>query len=76
MFVYQEPPTSGDQASSMAPTYETPKKAILLKEQLESFQASQTYTEIVNYILTLNQSVIGVKLTDECPASEVCPLCK
>lgn len=55
----------------MTTSYEVPKKAILIKDQLESFQASQTHADIVNYITTLNQCVIGVKLTDDCPSSEV-----
>ncbi len=46
-------------------------KAILSKEQLEAFQASKTYTSVASYLETLNNAVIGVKLTDECPVSQV-----
>ena len=51
--------------------YTPPRKCILTKEQMEAFQASKTHADVVSYIETLNNSVIGVKLTDECSASEV-----
>lgn len=47
------------------------QKAILTKEQLEAFQASNTYTSITSYVETLNNAVVGVKLTDECAESQV-----
>ncbi len=47
------------------------QKAILTKEQLEAFQASNTYASITSYLEALNNSVVGVKLTDECAASQV-----
>ncbi|KAF8578827.1 Phosphotyrosyl phosphatase activator [Ramaria rubella] len=50
-------------------SYNVPRKAILTKEQLESFQDSETHGNIVNYIKILNESVVGVKLGDECTAS-------
>ena len=40
-------------------------------EQLEAFQSSQTHKDIVGYIETLNEAVIGVKLTDKCAQSDV-----
>ena len=48
-----------------------PRKVILSKEQLELFQASKTHADIVAYIETLNEAVVGVKLTDECSQSPV-----
>jgi hypothetical protein len=53
------------------PTFQKPRKAILSKEQLAQFQASQCHNDIVSYIESLNTSVIGVKLSDECPQSLV-----
>ncbi|KAG8894440.1 Serine/threonine-protein phosphatase 2A activator 2 [Tulasnella sp. 403] len=52
-------------------TYKVPQKAILTKEQLDSFSDTQTHADIVKYINTLNAQVVGVKLTDDCPPSEV-----
>lgn len=48
-----------------------PRKLILTKEQLEAFQQSKTHETIVAYITALNEAVVGVKLTDECPVSPV-----
>jgi len=58
-------------STSPAMSYETLHKAILTKEQLQYFQESQTQQEIVSYIETLNVSVVGVKLTDDCSSSNV-----
>jgi len=52
-------------------SYQIPRKAILSKEQLEYFQESQTHKDIVSYIETLNDAVIGSRLTDECSTSPV-----
>ena len=52
-------------------SYQTPRKVILSKEQLQAFQESKTHGDIVSYIETLNESVVGVKLTDECEVSHV-----
>lgn len=52
-------------------SYYIPRKAILTKENLEAFQASETHADIVNYIKTLNESILGVKLSDDCPVSPV-----
>ncbi|KAI9060099.1 Phosphotyrosyl phosphatase activator [Trametes sanguinea] len=46
-----------------------PRKVILTKEQLEAFQQSKTHETIVSYINTLNECVVGVKLTDDVPVS-------
>ncbi|KAH8112782.1 Phosphotyrosyl phosphatase activator [Phellopilus nigrolimitatus] len=51
-------------------SYVSPRKRILTKEQMEAFQTSKTHQEIISYIETLNESVVGVKLTDECTMSE------
>ncbi|KAI0049899.1 Phosphotyrosyl phosphatase activator [Auriscalpium vulgare] len=48
---------------------ESPAKAILSKEQLAAFQQSETHRSLVAYIETLNDAVVGVKLTDPCAES-------
>lgn len=48
-----------------------PHKCILSKEQLEAFQNSSTHSAVISYIENFNDSVVGVKLTDECEESEV-----
>lgn len=52
-------------------TYQVPRKAILSKEQLQYFQESKTHQDIVQYIETLNNAVVGSKLTDDCSTSKV-----
>ena len=47
------------------------EKAILTKEQLASFQSSKAYAKVTSYIETLNNAVVGCKLTDECAQSQV-----
>lgn len=47
------------------------QKAILTKEQLEAFQASNTYASITSYVEALNNAIVGVKLTDEIAVSQV-----
>lgn len=51
--------------------FKSPRKCILSQEQLTSFQSSKIHQEVVNYIETLNDAVVGVKLTDECTESPV-----
>ena len=51
--------------------YQRPRKAILTKEQLEHFQHSKTYKDIMGFIEDLNESVVGVKLRDPCELSPV-----
>jgi serine/threonine-protein phosphatase 2A activator len=51
--------------------WQVPRKIILSKEQLEYFQGSKTYQDIITYIETLNNAVIGAKLTDDCHISSV-----
>jgi serine/threonine-protein phosphatase 2A activator len=53
-------------------SYHVPRKAILTKDDLTLFQASDTHAAIVDYIDALNDSVLGVKLSDDCPVSPVC----
>ena len=48
-----------------------PRKFILTPEQLAVFQESNTYREIISYIETLNDAVVGVPLRRECSESEV-----
>ncbi|KAG6810618.1 hypothetical protein H0H92_011086 [Tricholoma furcatifolium] len=50
-------------------SFRIPQKAILLPEQLQYFQTSKTHQEIISYIETLNNAVVGVKLSDECSQS-------
>lgn len=52
-------------------TYISPRKVILTKEQLDLFHASKTHELIVSYVNALNESIVGVKLTDECTESPV-----
>jgi hypothetical protein len=52
--------------------YQVPRKAVLSQEQLQAFQESNTHKILVSYIESLNESVVGTKLTDECQASDVC----
>jgi hypothetical protein len=47
------------------------QKAILSNEQLAAFQSSKAYATITHYIETVNNAVIGVKLTDEHAQSQV-----
>jgi hypothetical protein len=47
------------------------EKAILSKEQLDAFRSSKTYVKVTSYIETLNNAVVGSKLTDECAQSQV-----
>lgn len=52
-------------------SYQAPRKCILSPEQLAVFQSSKTHQEVVAYIETLNNAVVGVKLTDDCQESQV-----
>lgn len=52
-------------------TFQQPRKFILTKDQLEWFQTSETHKKVISYIETLNDAVVGVKLTDPCEESEV-----
>lgn len=51
--------------------FEKPTKAIIIPSQLEQFQQSGTHSKVLGYIQTLNDAVVGVKLRDPCPESEV-----
>ncbi|KAJ3746636.1 Phosphotyrosyl phosphatase activator [Lentinula detonsa] len=47
-----------------SPSYQPPRKTLLIPAQLEWFQTSETHKLIVDYIEALNESVIGAKLSD------------
>jgi len=51
--------------------FDIPRKRILSNVQLTAFQSSNTHNAIVSYVEVLNDSVIGVKLTDEVALSPV-----
>lgn len=51
--------------------YITPYKAILSQADLETWKQSDTHKSIADYILELNASVVGKKLTDTISESEV-----
>lgn len=51
--------------------FDIPRKCILSNEQLTVFQSSNTHNAIVSFVEVLNDSVIGVKLTDEVALSPV-----
>lgn len=48
-----------------------PTKRIISRHHLQTFLASQTHEDLVNFLTELNESVCGVKLTDEIVESEV-----
>lgn len=52
-------------------SYQVPRKAILSKDQLQAFQESKTHKDVISYIEKLNESVVGVKLSEACEASDV-----
>lgn len=45
-------------------SFQPPRKCILSSEQLNAFQSSQTYNQIVSFIDSLNEAVTAVKLND------------
>ena len=51
--------------------YITPTKHILSPAHLAAFQRSQTHTDLLSFIDDLNDSVVGVKLTEAGEGSEV-----
>ena len=51
--------------------YITPYKAILSPADLETWKQSATHQSMVDYIAQLNTSIVGKKLTDTIPESEV-----
>ncbi|KAF5366114.1 hypothetical protein D9757_010952 [Collybiopsis confluens] len=44
--------------------YQPPRKALLSAPQLQSFQSSETHKIITDFIETLNEAAVGVKLSD------------
>lgn len=65
------PQSRSPASASSTMQWQVPRKTILSKEQLEYFQGSKTYQDIISYIETLNNAVIGAKLTDDCHISPV-----
>lgn len=63
--------SSFDFLSATTMSAEPPRKFVLTPEQLSAFQESGTCKEIISYIETLNDSVVGVTLRRECSESEV-----
>lgn len=57
--------------SQFMSSFHPPRKTILTPAQLVEFQGTETYTSLLEYINTLNDAVVGVKLTDDCTQSEV-----
>jgi serine/threonine-protein phosphatase 2A activator len=49
-----------------------PIKRIISTHNLQQFIASQTYTDLIDFITRLNNSIINVKLSDQIPQSLVC----
>jgi Phosphotyrosyl phosphate activator (PTPA) protein len=52
-------------------SFQIPRRAILSPEQLAYFQTSKSHQSVISYIESLNNAVVGVKLTDECSESPV-----
>ena len=57
--------------NNYAMSFQVPRKCILSPEQLTVFQSSKTHQKVVTYIETLNNAVIGIKLTEDCSESPV-----
>ncbi|KAL0945999.1 hypothetical protein HGRIS_012275 [Hohenbuehelia grisea] len=53
----------------MTSNFQTLRKAILTPEQLAAFQTSKTHDDVKAYIETLNEAVVGAKLSDACSES-------
>jgi hypothetical protein len=58
-------------AAEPAPPSRIPTKRIISRAHLQSFLDSPTHTDLVNFLEELNESVVGLKLTDDVPESEV-----
>ncbi|RIB08558.1 Phosphotyrosyl phosphatase activator [Gigaspora rosea] len=55
--------------NSASSTFKIPKRQILTKDDLDKFQESQAYEEYTSFVMRLNDSVKGLKLTTECIVS-------
>ncbi|KAG0334399.1 Serine/threonine-protein phosphatase 2A activator 2 [Podila humilis] len=73
-----EPHSSSSVESASAPIAESPsspfvvpRREILTKDDLELFHGSQTYASLFEFLDRLNESVVGVVSTANCPQSEV-----
>lgn len=54
-----------------ATSFVVPHREILTKDDLELFHGSETYASLFEFLDKLNESVVGVVSTAECPQSEV-----
>lgn len=60
-----------DTVITMSSSPIVPTKRIVSRAHLQAFLDSQTHADVLEYITELNESVVGTKLTDEVPQSEV-----
>ena len=51
--------------------YQKPTKRILTNDHVKIFNESSTYDDLINFITTLNDSIVGVKLSDQIIESNV-----
>ena len=51
--------------------YQKPTKRILTNDHVKIFNESSTYDDLINFITTLNDSIVGVKLSDQIVESNV-----
>ena len=51
--------------------YQKPIKRILTNDHVKIFNESSTYDDLINFITTLNDSIVGVKLSDQIIESNV-----
>lgn len=66
-------PPTGDWTPGPVPTgpFVVPTKRILSKAHLAAFQRSPAHADILGFIDTLNERVVGVKLSEQGEGSEV-----
>jgi hypothetical protein len=55
----------------MVNMYKVPEKAIITAQDLERFHASETYTQFVDFIMTLNAACRNVSLKADMAVSPV-----
>ncbi|CAJ0755382.1 8554_t:CDS:2 [Entrophospora sp. SA101] len=53
----------------MAANFIVPKRQILTKDDLEKFKESQAHEDYISFVIRLNDSVKGLKLSDDCVVS-------
>ncbi|KAI9202325.1 uncharacterized protein BJ171DRAFT_514718 [Polychytrium aggregatum] len=64
-------PAAADGSATPPSSFRVPTRAILTKEDLERFQASETHREFVDFILRLNEASKGRTLRQEYHQSQV-----